>query len=222
MIKFYVDDYIKHRNTCTPWKTNYGLNLDECFECYTGGYPCICGTCKNNQAISYTSFINFPKLLIIALIRKKHTYFGDIDFKYNFATGVMEAVNNNITINIDNDRFTGLENKLAFRKIEEFKVTDSSARITDLGDSFKFYANGDFISTFIEEDGADWPNLYGQWGIANSIAEGDGDLTLTVMYSYEVDSNYDYFWIAKTEPEEHDIELADFAFTLDGEIYTRQ
>ena len=83
MIKFYVDDYIKHRNTCTPWKTNYGLNLDECFECYTGGYPCICGMCKNNQAISYTSFINFPKVLILALIRKKHTYFGDIDFKYN-------------------------------------------------------------------------------------------------------------------------------------------
>lgn len=140
----------------------------------------------------------------------------DIDFKYNFATGVMEPVNYNETITIANNCFTGM-NDTAYRKIEEFRVTDSSD-IHSIGKSFKFYANGDFISTIIAENGADWSVLYGQWGIANSTPEGDGDLTLTVTYS-----NYNYVWTQKASPEVYNnIELADFAFTFDGELYTRQ
>lgn len=83
MIKFLINDYIKYRNECRPEKSNFVLTLDECFECYTGGYPHKCETCGNTNANSYNSFYMFPKVLVIALIRTKHNYFCDLDFTNN-------------------------------------------------------------------------------------------------------------------------------------------
>lgn len=185
-------------------------------------------TDENPILIDYIFYDNgIGRIFINGEIYSVVTYDGDpsngnvdIHFKYSFATetGAMEPVNDNGTITIANNWFTGMDSTPAFRKIEEFRVTDSSADITDLGDSFKFYANGDFISTIIAEDGSDWPVLYGQWGIANSTPEGDGHLTLTVTYS-----NWNYVWTQKASPEVYNnIEIADFAFTFDGKLYTRQ
>ena len=83
MIKFNITDYIKYRNECFPEKSNFSLTLDECFECYTGGYPYKCETCGNTKANSYNSFYIFPKVLLLALIRTKHNYFCDLDFTNN-------------------------------------------------------------------------------------------------------------------------------------------
>ena len=71
MIKFYISDYIQFRNEYNPQKSTFGLTLDECFECYTGGFSNKCEMCGNTKANVYSSFYAFPKVLLIGLIRKK-------------------------------------------------------------------------------------------------------------------------------------------------------
>ena len=83
MIKFPISDYINFRNYSNPQKSMYKLNLEECFDCYTGGKPYKCDICGNHSAKSYISIYSLPKVLIIALIRKTHNYRGDLDFTNN-------------------------------------------------------------------------------------------------------------------------------------------
>lgn len=83
MIKFQLSDFINYRNCFNPQKSMYKLNLEECFDCYTGGNPYKCDICRSHTAKSYTSIYSLPKVLIIALIRKVHTYCGDLDFTNN-------------------------------------------------------------------------------------------------------------------------------------------
>ena len=82
MIKFKINEYFKFRNCCNIQKSMYKLNLEECFDCYTGGRPCKCEIC-NFDAQGYKSIFSLPKVLIIALIRDKHSYCGDVDFTNN-------------------------------------------------------------------------------------------------------------------------------------------
>ena len=86
MIKFKINEYLNYRNACKPERANYKLTLDECFECYTGGYPCKCDTCTYSMnAQVFTSIYSLPNVLIIALIRNSHKYFGDLDFRNNLS-----------------------------------------------------------------------------------------------------------------------------------------
>ena len=101
MIKFYISDYIKFRNEYNPQKTTFGLTLDECFECYTGGFSYKCEACGNTKANVYSSFYAFPKVLLIGLIRKKHHYYCDVDFTNNLNVNnyCIQGINNNISTN---------------------------------------------------------------------------------------------------------------------------
>ena len=83
MIKFKINEYIKFRNFSNPQRSMHALNLEECFDCFTGGFSCICNICQKNTAKSYTSIYSLPKVLIIALIRQTHTFCGDLDFTNN-------------------------------------------------------------------------------------------------------------------------------------------
>ena len=83
MIKFFITDYIIHRNQANPMRTNFILNLTECFDCYIGGIPYICDICGCNNAKKYTSIYSLARVLIIGLFRRKHTYRGDLDFTNN-------------------------------------------------------------------------------------------------------------------------------------------
>ena len=82
MIKFQINEYFKYRNCCNIQKSMYSLNLEECFDCYTGGCPYKCGICNCN-AQSYTSIFSLPNVLIIALLRDQHSYCCDLDFTNN-------------------------------------------------------------------------------------------------------------------------------------------
>ena len=83
MIKFYINDYINHRNQAYPMRSNVVLNLTDCFDCYTGGVPYTCDVCGNHSAKNYTSIYSFAKILIIGLYRTNHSYRGDLDFTNN-------------------------------------------------------------------------------------------------------------------------------------------
>ena len=83
MLKFQISDYINYRNCFNPQKSMYKINLEECFDCYTGGTPYKCDICRSHTAKIYTSIYSLPKVLIIALIRKTHNYCGDLDFTNN-------------------------------------------------------------------------------------------------------------------------------------------
>ena len=83
MLKFEISDYINYRNCFNPQKSMYKINLEECFDCYTGGTPYKCDICRSHTAKIYTSIYSLPKVLIIALIRKTHNYCGDLDFTNN-------------------------------------------------------------------------------------------------------------------------------------------
>lgn len=84
IIKFKMDDYIKARDEAHPDKANTNLTLEECFECYTGGYIEQCNNCGNFKGNRYMSFYNPAKILIIALIRKNHIFKCDLEFKNKF------------------------------------------------------------------------------------------------------------------------------------------
>ena len=98
MIKFNVSDYIKYRNEFNPGKSSFRLTLDDCFTCYTGGYPYKCEACGNTKANTYNSFCIFPKVLLIALIRTKHNYCCDVDFTNNLNVNAyyIKGINNNM------------------------------------------------------------------------------------------------------------------------------
>ena len=83
MLKFYINDYYKYRNQSRPEKIQSKLSLDECFDCFTGGYKYQCKQCGNNSADCYYSIHSFSKILIIGLIRSNHTYLNDLDFPNN-------------------------------------------------------------------------------------------------------------------------------------------
>ena len=87
MIKFPINEYKNYRNACNPQRANFQLNLDECFECYTGGYPYKCDICRSQMANAqiYISLYSLPNVLIIALIRNSHTYSCDLDFRNNLS-----------------------------------------------------------------------------------------------------------------------------------------
>lgn len=81
IIKFKIDDYKNFRNQFYPNKMNTSLTLEECFDCYTGGYSFQCQDCGNFQAKSFVSFFSTNKILIIALVRANHVFCCDVDFK---------------------------------------------------------------------------------------------------------------------------------------------
>ena len=84
IIKFKLDDYKKYRDEAYPNKKNENLNLDECFECFTGGNNSQCNNCGNLQRKTFISFVRSAKILVIALIRMNHIYKCDLDFKNKY------------------------------------------------------------------------------------------------------------------------------------------
>ena len=82
IFKFYIDDYFKFRNEAIPAKANNPkLDLDECFQCYTGGIQTFCPNCQMNTAIEYKKIWFAPEILIIYFHRIKHSFRGDVDFR---------------------------------------------------------------------------------------------------------------------------------------------
>ena len=98
VIKFDIDKYKIYRNESAPEKKMQNLTLDDCFDCFTGGVNKKCNNCQNQNAKYYCSIASNPKLLILALIRKNHSYKCDVDFtnKLNIF-GYCESKNKNIT-----------------------------------------------------------------------------------------------------------------------------
>ena len=80
MLQFFISDYYKYRNQSKPERIQSNLSLDECFECFTGGYKYQCKQCGNNSADYYYSINSLSKILVIGLIRSNHTYLNDLDF----------------------------------------------------------------------------------------------------------------------------------------------
>ena len=97
MIKFDINEYIKYRNDFSPEKTNFALNLENCFDCYTGGYKFKCHRCGNNDAKIYKTIYKFANVLLIALKRKHHSFFCDLDFSNNL--NLMGYSNNQLEMN---------------------------------------------------------------------------------------------------------------------------
>ena len=85
IIKFNIDEYIKSRNLAYPERANTKLTLEDCFECYTGGYLEQCKNCGNFKGNKFMSFYISAKILIIALVRENHTFRCDLDFKNKFS-----------------------------------------------------------------------------------------------------------------------------------------
>ena len=84
IIKFPLDEYRNYRNMVFPCKTNTNITLDDCFVCYTGENIKQCLACGNFNYKTYTSFFSPANILIIALIRKNHSFKCDIDFPIKF------------------------------------------------------------------------------------------------------------------------------------------
>ena len=80
IIKFDLDQYKTFRNQAFIEKTLQKLTFDECFSCLTGGIVKNCSNCNKPNAKSFISITGNPKILILALIRKNHTYKCDLDF----------------------------------------------------------------------------------------------------------------------------------------------
>ena len=80
MLKFKIDDYRKYRDQAYPQKTCMNLNMDECFQCFVGGYNTQCNFCQNNNAKCSKIISNPANVLIIAFQRNIHNYNCDVDF----------------------------------------------------------------------------------------------------------------------------------------------
>ena len=82
IFKFDIDDYFKYRNEAIPAKANNPkLDLDECFQCYTGKIPEFCPNCQMNTALESKKIWSAPEILIIYFHRINHSFRGDVDFR---------------------------------------------------------------------------------------------------------------------------------------------
>ena len=81
ILSFDVDEYRKYRDDAYPKRTGNNLNMDECFQCFTGGYSIQCEFCGNTNALSSMKLCKPSKVLIIAFKRNNHNFHGDIDIE---------------------------------------------------------------------------------------------------------------------------------------------
>lgn len=80
ILKFDIDNYKLYRNQAYPQRATLNLSMNDCFDCYTGGYSKKCQKCKSQGAFQYSSIISNSKILIIALYRNNHVFKCDLDF----------------------------------------------------------------------------------------------------------------------------------------------
>ena len=76
---FNINEYKQYRDQCIPSKAGMQLNIEECLQCYSGGYPGQCQECKNNGT-AYRNIFSTTRVLIIYFKRENHIYQCDIDF----------------------------------------------------------------------------------------------------------------------------------------------
>ena len=106
IFKFDIDKYFQFRNEAIPAKANNPkLDLDECFQCYTGAIPTLCPNCQNYCAMESKKFYFASEILIIYFYRKNHCFRGDIDFKNTISISnyysTVNSNNNNKNTNIN-------------------------------------------------------------------------------------------------------------------------
>ena len=80
LIKFDLEKYKVFRDESAPERKMQNLTLDDCFDCFTGGVNKNCNNCQKPNSKVFCSIASAPKMLIIALLRKNHTYKCDLDF----------------------------------------------------------------------------------------------------------------------------------------------
>ena len=84
IISFDVEKYKTFRNEYNPQKIGMNLNLQECLQCYQGGYGNQCPKCGNFNGQSFINIFSTNKVLIFNFKRKNHIAQGDIDFNMKF------------------------------------------------------------------------------------------------------------------------------------------
>lgn len=78
IICFEVNQYRIFRDQCMSNRIGMNLNIEECFKCYSGGYPSQCGC--GSIGTGYNNIISTTKVLIIYFKRDEHVINCDIDF----------------------------------------------------------------------------------------------------------------------------------------------
>lgn len=81
ILYFEVEQYRMFRDEALPHRKGQKLDLDECFQCFTGGLNDYCPICQNFCAKRYKKLMSATQILMIYLNRKEHCYYDDIDFR---------------------------------------------------------------------------------------------------------------------------------------------
>ena len=85
MIKFEIEKYKKFRDQCNAARANNNINMEECFDCYTGGSSKQCKGCGSFKNKEFLSLYSTSNVLIISLSREKHVFKSDFDFSFQIS-----------------------------------------------------------------------------------------------------------------------------------------